>query len=376
MRNAIRLIATHCHRAALKPKHALAVFCLLLGASASAQVVFTITDVGPNPYHLPTVINARGQVATSGQPCPTCTGIHALLWSQATGLKDLGTLPGGPGFSEAFGLNRYGQVVGFSDDAAGCCVGFLWTPGEGMQDIGALPGAGTAYVDIAIAHGVNDYGQVVGTSGYSGTCCHAFFWSAATGMKDLGDLPGGQFSGASAIDNKGQVVGTALTATGIFHAFIWSAATGMQELGTPLRGYNSSGAAAMNNKEHVVGVSYCFPNATGCKPFHAFLWTKSKGMQDLGDLPSGFGSSAYAVNGFDQVVGYAGPYNAGGIESGPYPFLWAKGTMWNLNSLIPANSGWQLYTATGINDKGQITGWGINSQGVRSFVLTPLRKAK
>ena len=277
---------------------------------------------------------------------------------------------GALGFSFAYGLNNLGQVVGVSDEAAGCCDAFLWTPRKGMQNIGALPGAGTKYVDVAIAYGVNDYGQVVGNSGYSGTCCHAFLWSAATGMKDLGDLPGGHGSYASAIDDKGQVVGTAFTTTGTPHAFIWSESTGMQELGTLLPGYDSSGASAMNNKEHVVGTSYCF-NATGCKPFHAFLWRKTKGMKDLGDLPSGFGSRAVAVNSYDQVVGYAGPYNAGGIESGPYPFLWAKGTMWNLNMLIPANSGWSLYTATGINAKGQITGWGLLNGEEHGYKLTP-----
>lgn len=368
-----RLSFYPCHRTALKRALTI-VFCLLLGASASAQV-FTIADVGPNPYYLPTAINVKGQVATSGPPCPNCIGIHALLWSEEDGLQDLGTLPGGPGFSEAFGLNRQGQVVGFSDSTIGCCVGFLWTPGVGMQDIGALPGAGTAYVNTATAYGVNDHDQVVGTSGYSGTCCHAFFWSESTGMIDLGSLPGGQFSAASAISNKGHVAGTALTASADFRAFVWGAETGMKQLGT-IPGYDSNGAAAMNNKDHIVGVAYCFPPAPACKPYHAFLWTKDKGMQDLGDLPSGFGSSAYAINRFDQVVGYAGPRNAGGIESGPYPFFWVNGKMWNLNSLIPVNSGWQLYTATGINDKGQITGWGINSQGIRSYILTPLRKAK
>ena len=32
-------------------------------------------------------------------------------------------------------------------------------------------------------------------------------------------------------------------------------------------------------------------------------------------------------------------------------------------SLLPANSGWQLEAATGVNDSGQIVGYGINPQG-------------
>jgi hypothetical protein len=44
-----------------------------------------------------------------------------------------------------------------------------------------------------------------------------------------------------------------------------------------------------------------------------------------------------------------------------------------LETLLPAGHGWDLHTAQGINDAGQIVGYGFraNMSGIRSFLLTP-----
>jgi probable HAF family extracellular repeat protein len=48
----------------------------------------------------------------------------------------------------------------------------------------------------------------------------------------------------------------------------------------------------------------------------------------------------------------------------------------DLNSLIPADSGWILNSATAINNKGQIVGFGINPNGVQhAFLPTPTAAA-
>ena len=44
----------------------------------------------------------------------------------------------------------------------------------------------------------------------------------------------------------------------------------------------------------------------------------------------------------------------------------------DLNSLLPASSGWVLYGATGINDNGQISGWGSYNGQAMGFVLNPV----
>ena len=52
--------------------------------------------------------------------------------------------------------------------------------------------------------------------------------------------------------------------------------------------------------------------------------------------------------------------------------LWKDGKALDLNALIPKNSGWTLYDATGINDKGQIIGTGkFDKDTLSAFLLTP-----
>ncbi|HEY3701676.1 MAG TPA: hypothetical protein VGL32_05420, partial [Acidimicrobiales bacterium] len=45
--------------------------------------------------------------------------------------------------------------------------------------------------------------------------------------------------------------------------------------------------------------------------------------------------------------------------------------MTDLNSLIPAGSGWVLDQARAINDAGQIVGWGTINGHEHAFLLTP-----
>ncbi len=47
--------------------------------------------------------------------------------------------------------------------------------------------------------------------------------------------------------------------------------------------------------------------------------------------------------------------------------------MQDLNSLIPAGSGWALSVARDINDAGQIVGEGVINGQQRAFLLTPVR---
>ncbi|SRR5258708_6394574 len=118
-------------------------------------------------------------------------------------------------------------------------------------------------------------------------------------VTDLGTI-GGNLSNAFGINDAGQVVGMSYVTkqNGLTHAFLWSASTGLQDLGT-LPGGNSSSANAINNLGQVVGCSTISTNNT--VPGHAFLWTPSGGMQDLGTL--GGGSCATGINDAGQVIG-------------------------------------------------------------------------
>jgi probable HAF family extracellular repeat protein len=78
---------------------------------------------------------------------------------------------------------------------------------------------------------------------------------------------------------------------------------------------------------------------------------------------------ARAINNHGQIVGHAQCIASGGALAA---FLWEIGIMYNLNDRIPVGSGWDLLSATDINDDGRIVGFGINPGGeLHAFLLVP-----
>ena len=128
----------------------------------------------------------------------------------------------------------------------------------------------------------------------------------------------------------------------------------------------------MNNLGQVVGWSETVvtdESGTRNGTQHAFLYDEANGMQDLGTPPGIIGGSmAEAINDSGDVVGYWD-----GATSGYFTgtFIYKNGTMFDLNTLIPADSGWRLWEARDINNDGQIVGWGILNGARRAFLLTP-----
>jgi probable HAF family extracellular repeat protein len=89
-------------------------------------------------------------------------------------------------------------------------------------------------------------------------------------------------------------------------------------------------------------------------------------VQDLGTL-GGSQSQAYGINDADKVVGHS--FTSGDVSQ--HAFLYSDGVMKDLNSLIPADSGWDFRVATAINDNGHIAGYGFKDGQVHAFLLTP-----
>ncbi|HEY7314840.1 MAG TPA: DUF3466 family protein [Gemmataceae bacterium] len=90
-------------------------------------------------------------------------------------------------------------------------------------------------------------------------------------------------------------------------------------------------------------------------------------VTDLGTF-GGTVSSASGINDAGQVVGTATT-----SDNTSHAFLYSNGTMTDLNSLLPSNSGFSyLVAATAINDNGQIVGYGLTTSGqYDAFLLTP-----
>jgi probable HAF family extracellular repeat protein len=173
---------------------------------------------------------------------------------------------------------------------------------------------------------------------------------------DLGTL-GGTSSNAGAVNGVGQVIGQSSTAVGYNHAFLWQNGS-MTDLGT--LGGLRSGAADINDSGQIVGLS----TPTGSTVNHAFLW-QNGGMSDLGTLGGDF-SFAQAINNHGQIVGEAK------TASGAYhDFVWESGVMYDLDALLPVNSGWVTKIDTiDINDNGQITGTGLFNGLQRAFLIS------
>ena len=193
-------------------------------------------------------------------------------------------------------------------------------------------------------------------------------------ITDLGTL-GRTYSQANAINNSGQVVGLATTSTsdgfvllsgdGFVHAFLYSGNGPMQDLGT--FGGPSSRATAINDNGQVVGyatISFQGPiDNPDPFPKHAFLYSGSGPMQDLGTL-GGSNGEASGINDSGQVVGYA-------ITSNNY--LHAFRTSPN-SPINPATDdlgtlGGDRSEAYGINNSGQVVGRARTSDGTSHAFL-------
>ena len=58
-------------------------------------------------------------------------------------------------------------------------------------------------------------------------------------------------------------------------------------------------------------------------------------------------------------------------QVGYHAFVYRNGRMLDLNNLIPPGSGWALTQANGINDAGEIVGYGMIAGQQHAFLLTP-----
>jgi probable HAF family extracellular repeat protein len=166
-------------------------------------------------------------------------------------------------------------------------------------------------------------------------------------VTDHGSLGGG-FSFAHDVNSRGQVVGRASLVSGHQHAFLWEDGV-MRDLGT-LPGGSFSEAFAINDLRQVVGFSThdeaTCTESTGC--WHAFLWENGT-MTDLGALDGDVLSYAYSINNQGQIAGIS---NRGSSTDPWHAVVWDHGTITDLGPVPGARNTF----AFGVNDKGQVAG--------------------
>lgn len=334
--------------------------------SGSALAAWTVTDLGVLSdwgTSRATAINNSGQIvgyASTGEFNASGLDInHAFLWESGT-MTDLGVIGGTSGSlnSYAYAINDNGSIVGTSQVSGGDgnSYAFLYTSST-MQNLNV---AGTAY-------GINNSGQIAG-SGYNN---HAFRINSDGSVQDLGTLSTNTAakSYGRAINASGQVAaydGLGMGQSATNAGFIWTNGT-KQATGT-LGGTNST-IYSINNTGQVVGTS----EISGGYYTHAFLYSSGT-RSDLGTL--GTTSQANQINNNGQIVGFSdGVFDDG---NSTHAVLWTvnadgSASMIDLNSLV-AGSGWVLSEATGINDNGQIVGWGMVGEGfdaqMHAFLLS------
>jgi uncharacterized membrane protein len=334
-------------------------------------------------------------------------------------LRDLGGFPGSSQTSAA-DLNNAGQVTGYStldiidtNLTVAKAHPFLYERGV-MQDLGLLPGFGAGFPSrmndrgdvLCVQFGANltlamvlysDGNQInlterLGADVYPGainlsqTMVGARMDSRSQQFRaviikngvvaDLGVLDPDGASIALDVNDSDEAVGYAdpdRSNPAILHAVYFANGT-MRDLGV-LPGMDSSSADRINRDGHIIGNAYSIdPGPTR----HRGFFYRRGTLKDLGALPGDTDSQAFALNNRDHIVGYSSYFDdSDGLVQRAMLFI--DGRMWDLNALVPPDSGWTLQVAVGINDADQILVLGERrgEEGrQRSCLLEPVQRLR
>jgi probable HAF family extracellular repeat protein len=209
---------------------------LALATGADAANSYVVYDLGAlQGESIAYAIDDSGSVIGAGPG----GGGTSWIWDRRSGMRSLGTFPGGNGNARATAINNSETVVGFAEVAVEgpFTQAFRWTTQGGMQPI---PGIGPG----STAFGINNAGEIVG--GDAAVAGNGFLWKSGQ-VTALGALPGSQISQPFAVNNRSQVVG----GSGSADAFLWTPGR-MTDLGR-LPGAQYSEAHAVNDAGTVVG---------------------------------------------------------------------------------------------------------------------------
>jgi probable HAF family extracellular repeat protein len=331
-------------------------YVVLAHTSPTSAQTYTVTDIGTLGGNHSTALGINDYGEVVGYSATTDGEIHAFRYFRDT-LVDLNTLGGKDSY--AYAITNSGILLGDFRTSDAKYHPFLGAPDTPLFDLAKAR-------LFSSAMGANNAGQVVGfrlvTDEHGHEQKRAYLYSSRR-TTDLGTF-GGKQSDATAINDAGHVVGHLYTEyhDGYKRAVLYNGGK-VIELGT--FGGNASTGVAINIAGQVVG----YAELPGGEP-RAFLFTRGK-LRNLGTLPGGTQSFAYDIDERGRVVG-----SSDAKDSPLHAFIYSDGLMQDLNKLVPANSGWLLTEARGINESGQIVGYGFTNGEQRAFLLTPVMPNK
>jgi probable HAF family extracellular repeat protein len=282
---------------------------------------------------------------------------HAFLYSDETGLQDLGVR--GSGFASAIASD--GSISGHFDrgEGTGTLFGYRYTATGGLVPVCSTP---CSIWDL------NAHEQMVGLmiDPTDALKWQAFTFEPGTGTRLLGTL-GGARSSAAGISDAGLVVGNAQVAGSapgdIGHAFVYDAKNGMRDLNV-LAGTSGSGwilKAASDVSATQIAGSGTYQGHM--RPFLFDLATNSVRGLGTWDERDAYGT---ALDAHGDVVGWSAlsdRLNEAIVYSPNFGLR-------RLVDFVDPAEGWDLQQAGGMNDNGQIVGWGYHAGAARGFRLT------
>jgi probable HAF family extracellular repeat protein len=317
-----------------------AALIFLFSLCATAARTETKPCVAPR-YKVSTIPLRPASINQSGEIAGTTSAHKAALWSQQHGLQEIDLLPGYTS-SEGVALNSGGQLIGIAVDLrTNRRQGFTYKDSKLLAlSNGARPLA------------INDAGVIAGEARTSSNAMSGpVLWGNLIPIS-LGGCCGGT---AVAINQNGQVIGKIYDQQGHYHAFLREKGGELQQVG-PASDYSS--AVLLNDAGDYL--LQLFPGGLvfyhDGKPSHLMLAPK------VPSHPRAMNSCTVIVGSFGIFPDY---YRA---------FAWdVNHGFQDLNSLIPADSGWKLQEATSIDEHGDIVGWGeLHREESVGFLLTPL----
>jgi probable HAF family extracellular repeat protein len=342
-----------------------AALVLCAATAVAGAPLYHVEDLGPlgradSGFRIR--MNDAGLIATSN-------ATHAETVASPT-ITDLGTLGGARSY--AYGIANDGTVVGQADLKSAPYHPFRWTAATGMVDLGLVPGATSG-----AAGGISPDGTRIVEAMYGGAT--PTLWMDQAGVRTALPLPNGITGvGARGVNDAGVVVGNWQSGFLIF-GFVHQDGV-FHDLGVLAPGDedwdNQSVAWAVNRHGVVVGYSTI---GGASQTFHAIRYENGV-MQDLGALqpfdpsePDGY-SEAYGIDDHGDIVGRS-ICACGGPPGAFTAFLWRNGKMHDMNRFLDrASAGWWLEAAWSIDRSGQIAGRGLAPDGTEHlFRATRLR---